>query len=184
MPTVWPGGRRGRLTRRAMAEIEAVVSGGQTGVDRGAIRAARELGLEVRGWCPPGRASEDGPIPPEVPLQETPEERSPEAPDVPRSLRTEWNVRDADATLVLAPAANANELDPGTAWAMRSAERYDRPLLVVDPWRRSATSAVIRWLATRPVRSLNVAGPSEGTCPGVEERTRVLLLAVLGPPAD
>lgn len=167
-----------------MAKLEALVSGGQTGVDRGAIRAAWELGLEVRGWCPPGRASEDGPIPPEAPLRETPEDRSPEAPDVPRSLRTEWNVRDADATLVLSAAASATELDPGTAWALRCAERYGRPFLVVDPWSRSAAATVDRWLAPLEVRTLNVAGPSESTCPGIEERVFVLLVGVLSTSGD
>jgi hypothetical protein len=159
----------------------ALVSGGQTGVDRGAIRAARELGLEVRGWCPPGRESEDGPIPEDVPLRETPEERSPDAPDVPRSLRTEWNVRDADATLVLSPAAGSEaHYDPGTAWATRCAGRYGKPLLAVDPWSAEAEAVITRWLADHEPRALNVAGPSEGTCPGLEEKTYRLVAEVLG----
>lgn len=36
----------------------AIVSGGQTGVDQAALRAARALGLPRGGWCPPGRAYE------------------------------------------------------------------------------------------------------------------------------
>lgn len=164
--------------------ITTLVSGGQTGVDTGAIRAARELGLEIRGWCPPGRESEAGPIPPEVPLRETPEERSPGAPEVPRSLRTEWNARDADATLVLSPAAGSEECyDRGTAWAIRCAGRYGRPLRVVDPWDPEADVAVTRWLAAREIGALNVAGPSESTCPGIEEQTfRLLSRALLRMP--
>ena len=37
-----------------------IVSGGQTGVDRAALDVALELGLVREGWCPAGRAAEDG----------------------------------------------------------------------------------------------------------------------------
>jgi len=40
-----------------------IMSGGQTGVDRGALEAALELGIECGGWCPAGRLAEDGRIP-------------------------------------------------------------------------------------------------------------------------
>ncbi|MEO1088507.1 MAG: putative molybdenum carrier protein, partial [Acidobacteriota bacterium] len=79
--------------------LATVISGGQTGVDRAALRAARRQGLEIGGWCPPGRVSEDGMIPVSLSLRETPRDRSQWAPDVPRSLRTEWNVRDAGVVL-------------------------------------------------------------------------------------
>src|ERR1044072_8521121 len=99
-----------------------VISGGQTGVDQAALRAAEACGLEIGGWCPPGPESEDGAIPKRYPLRETPVERSRDAPDVPRSLRTEWNVRDSDAVLVL-KAPSAQPLDPGSAWAEGGARR-------------------------------------------------------------
>ena len=70
--------------------LRKVVSGGQTGVDRAALDRALEAGLEIGGWCPPGRAAEDGPIPADLPLCETPRDRSEKAPAVARSLRTEW----------------------------------------------------------------------------------------------
>src|SRR6266404_7590609 len=84
-----------------MRRLKKIISGGQTGVDQGALRAAKECRLEIGGWCPPGRVRETGTIPPEFPLKETARERSADAPDVPRSQRTEWNVRDSDATLVI-----------------------------------------------------------------------------------
>src|SRR3954464_12747181 len=104
----------------SMRTLIKVISGGQTGVDQAALRAASECGLEIGGWCPPGRVCETGVIPGEFPLRETERERSPDAQDVPRSQRTEWNVRDSDGTLLI-QSANVPG-DEGTEWAqMRGA---------------------------------------------------------------
>jgi hypothetical protein len=48
-------------------ELTTVISGGQTGVDQAALRAALQSGLTCAGWCPPGRACESGTIPLEFP---------------------------------------------------------------------------------------------------------------------
>lgn len=165
--------------------LRKVISGGQTGVDQAALRAARAAGLAIGGWCPPGRQSEDGPLPERLPLVETPSERSPLAPHVPRSQRTEWNVRDADATLVLRPAHSAADDDPGTAWAIACAERLGRPLLAVDPWSATAADEIVAWLAgLGGVETLGVGGSAESTAPGIGERTEALLGEVLRRPAS
>ena len=43
--------------------LTKIVSGGQTGVDRGALDAALAAKFPCGGWCPADRAAEDGPIP-------------------------------------------------------------------------------------------------------------------------
>ena len=43
--------------------ISKIVSGGQTGVDCGALEAAVALGLEIGGWAPHGWIAEDGTVP-------------------------------------------------------------------------------------------------------------------------
>jgi hypothetical protein len=163
-----------------MRSLRKVISGGQTGVDQAALAAAEEAGLAVGGWCPPGRVCEDGAIPARFPLVETPRERSPAAPEVPRSQRTEWNVRDADATLILRPPGTAAG-DPGSAWAARCAARFGRPLLVVDPWDTAAAEELRAWLDELAIDTLGVGGPSERTVPGIGARAHDLLLRVFGP---
>lgn len=43
--------------------IDNVISGGQTGVDQAALRAARASGIVTGGFAPKGWATEDGPAP-------------------------------------------------------------------------------------------------------------------------
>jgi hypothetical protein len=165
-----------------MSALAQVISGGQTGVDQAALRAALACGIARGGWCPPGRDSEAGPIPEDLPLIETPLDRSPDAPDVPRSLRTEWNVRDSDATLVLRPAS-VTRRDPGTEWAIRCAARLGRPVLVSDPEDADAPANILRWIDALPIRTLHVAGPAESACPGIgalAERTLERAFALAG----
>ncbi len=40
-----------------------IVSGGQTGVDQGALEAALDLGLVWGGWVPKGWRAENGTVP-------------------------------------------------------------------------------------------------------------------------
>lgn len=171
-----------------MSVVSKIISGGQTGVDQAALRLAGAVGLKHGGWCPPGRKCEDGTIPAQFRLQETPKERSPDAPKIARSLRTEWNVRDADATLVLKPRT-AVKSDSGTEWTGRCAIRYAKPLYVCDPDDPDAKEKIVRWLRALPLPAangsqageglnLNVGGPSERTAPGIGERAYDLLLDV------
>lgn len=153
--------------------LKRIISGGQTGVDQAALRVALELGLDIGGWCPPDRYCEDGAIPDRFPLMPTPEERSPNAPHVPRSLRTEWNARDSDATLVLLPDAIQN--DAGTKWTIKCAKRYGKPLLIADPFSDRAAIAIHQWLSSLDITTLNVAGPSEKTCAGIGLATERVL---------
>lgn len=46
-----------------MMLIAKIISGGQTGVDRGALEAVLELGFPYGGLIPKGRVSEDGQVP-------------------------------------------------------------------------------------------------------------------------
>ncbi len=149
--------------------VTTISSGGQSGVDRAALDVALQLNLACRGWCPRGRLSEQGQIPNRYPLKET--------PSADPTQRTKWNVRDADATLILA----AGVLAGGTPLARDCAVRQEKPHLVVDPTGASIAVAteISEWLDAREIRILNVAGPRESASPGIYDAAAKLLRAVL-----
>jgi len=152
-----------------------VVSGGQTGVDRAALEVAIELGIPYGGWCPAGGWAEDRDRPPGL-LEHFPKLR--ETPSSDPTQRTEWNVRDSDATLVLKPRGVES---PGTLLSEEFARGLHRPLLRLDPGDRGAAEAAARFIAENcPGGRLNVAGPRESGAPGVYGAARLLLEALLG----
>lgn len=75
-----------------MFSVMKIISGGQTGADRAALDFALTLGIPHGGWCPRGRLAEDGPVPERYILSETPTRAY--------AVRTEWNVRDSDGTVI------------------------------------------------------------------------------------
>jgi len=154
-----------------MAHLK-IVSGGQTGVDRAALDAALGVGLETGGWCPAGRRAEDGRIPPRYPLDETPGREY--------AQRTEWNVRDSDATLILARGG----LSGGTRLTAELAVQYGRPLLVVDLQSPPERDLVLDWLIKNTVRILNLAGPRESGAAGIQAQAGSWLEALFSRPGE
>jgi hypothetical protein len=152
------------------ARVVKVVSGGQTGVDRAALEAARTLGLPVGGWCPAGGWAEDLTEPPGVRML-FPELR--ETPSADPAQRTEWNVRDSDVTLVL---TRAGVRSPGTGATIDIAARLERPHLVVDVGEPALVEGWLRQLGRGLV--LNVAGPRESQAPGIGRDVRAMLASL------
>ena len=153
-----------------------IVSGGQSGVDRAALDFAIARGIPYRGWCPKGGWAEDCPDPPGVRarypgLSETPERDS--------RQRTEWNVRDADATLVL---TRSNASSPGTSVGIAAAKIYAKPHLLIDIDAADAAGRIRAWLAANPgIQTLSIGGPRESEAPGIY-RAALSLLETLSEP--
>lgn len=147
--------------------LHKIVSGGQTGVDRAALDVALALGIPCGGWCPKGRRAEDGIIAVRYPLTET------EGSNY--SLRTEWNVRDSDATLIL----NEGALEGGTKITAAFAEKYQRPCYIISMQDDSDSDKIKKWIRQNRVQVLNVAGPRESGRPGIYKKATALLSALL-----
>jgi len=156
--------------------LEKIISGGQTGVDQAALDAAMQLSIDCGGWCPPGRLSENGIIPDYYPLLETPHDKSDSAPGIPRSLRTEWNVRDSDATLILIPSDLIS--DSGSEWTYQCAANYNKPCIVLNPFDNEVIPLMIKWFEENNIGVLNIAGPSESKYPGIGSATYNILISV------
>ncbi|TWU10780.1 putative molybdenum carrier protein [Allorhodopirellula heiligendammensis] len=145
-----------------------IVSGGQTGVDRGALDAALALGIEHGGWCPAGRLAEDGQVPTRYQLVELSSRYYPH--------RTEKNVRDSDATLIL----YRGRMTGGTKLTQRLCRQIGKPDLSVSMGNASrARNKIIDWLNEVRPEILNVAGPRESNAEGIQDATCTLLVAAL-----
>ncbi|MEQ9691994.1 MAG: putative molybdenum carrier protein [Bauldia litoralis] len=149
-----------------------VVSGGQTGVDRAALKAAVALALSHGGWVPRDGWAEDRPQPPGI-CADFPELRP--TPSAGPVERTEWNVRDSDRTLILVGPGGL-VASPGTAATLRFARRLGRPALVVPVDAADPATRIAAWLpgATSGLGRA-VAGPRESEAPGIQAAAEALL---------
>lgn len=138
-----------------------IISGAQTGVDRAAIDTAISLGLDYGGSVPQGRKAEDGPIDKKY-------DKLTELDTPNYKARTEKNVIDADATIILTIGRPTG----GTAFTVACAKKHHKPYLIVDLKDRSDRQIIeyIRqWLSSNRFNTLNIAGPRESKSPGIYE---------------
>jgi putative molybdenum carrier protein len=150
--------------------LRRLISGGQTGADRAALDAAIALGIPHGGWAPRGRWAEDGPLARRYHLQETKSALV--------AVRTEWNVRDADATVIF----SHGKLTGGSALTRRLARKHRKPVLHVNLAKQSAARALERlhaWLGEVQPRVLNIAGPRASKDPRLYGRVYELLTRLL-----
>jgi hypothetical protein len=163
--------------------ITRIVSGGQTGADRGGLDAAIYAGVPHGGWCPKGRKAEDGGIPAKYMLKEM------KSADYVK--RTEANVIDSDATLLI----TFGRLSGGSLRTLEFCRKHGRPYhhvnLAVTPVDRAVLD-VCNWLngdpdlneyedydAEPPAQCvLNVAGSRESKADGIQHETARLVVDV------
>ena len=125
-----------------------LLSGGQSGVDRAVLDVALAHGIDYGGWCPQGGWAEDFPERPGV-LTKYP--RLQETPLADPAQRTEWNVRDADACLIIVDAGGL-EASRGTALARDLAHNYRKPVFVADLAAPDILSDTALWLRVQLAR--------------------------------
>ena len=151
-----------------------VISGGQTGVDVAALRAAKATNFVTGGMMPRGWRTLAGPRPEYATLYGMREASSPAYP--PRTLA---NVIDAHATMRIARLWTAAG-ESCTLNAIRTAGRpppFDVTMLD-DPCGMS-TQDVVCWICSLGEGiTLNVAGNTEQTAPGIEVAAEAFLRRV------
>jgi hypothetical protein len=157
-----------------------LLCGGQSGVDRAALDVAIARGIDYGGWCPKGGWAEDFPAPPGVlakyPLLQ-------ETPRADPAQRTEWNVRDADACLIVADDGGV-EVSAGTELAQTLAHRYRKPLLLVTLSGADSPRQASLWLRVQQAKhgsqlKLAIGGPRESEAPGIYARAKSFIEALL-----
>jgi len=130
--------------------ITKIISGGQTGADRGALDAAIRLEMDHGGWIPKGRLTEDGPLADTYRLIEMSTGAYPD--------RTEKNIIVSDGTLII----SYGSLTGGLKLTWKLAEKHKKWCLHVNltdmPIFLAATH-VCNWVFKNTINVLNVTGP-------------------------
>lgn len=155
-------------------KLTAIVSGAQTGADRGALQAAIDLDLGWGGWAPAGWRAEDG----EIPLIYREHMKCTTSADY--GMRTRLNVQDSDGTLII---SFAEKLTGGSEFTQKTCVRMDKShihLVLPDRGRtripEEVRAAVLEWIDKAQINVLNVAGPRESKEAGLQEAVRDTLV--------
>lgn len=148
--------------------VEKIISGGQTGADRGGLDAAIVLGIPIGGYVPRGRKAEDGRVPDRYTgLVEM------ETDDYQK--RTRYNVAASRATVVF----HYGTLDGGSLLTSKYCLDLHVPSVIVSPKSAASVRALRLFLKSVRPAVLNVAGNRESKSPGIQVRVRDVLVGVL-----
>ena len=163
--------------------ITKLISGGQTGADRGGLDAALYCKVPHGGWCPKGRLSEDGTIPDKYDLQEM------TTKDYLR--RTEANVVDSDATVIFTYGLPSGGSLRTVEFARKHGKPYEEVNLLAVV-RSRAVKNIVLWLSGKGENDyedyeaiapeaciLNVAGSRESKAPDIELLVMQIMVDVL-----
>lgn len=150
--------------------VMKIISGAQTGVDRAALDAALECGIQAGGWCPQGRLAEDGTIPENYPVRELTNAGYKE--------RTLKNVIDSDGTMIV----YFDSLSGGTEQTLSDCLAHKKPYLLIDGVEviiQQAANKILSFVEKNRITVLNVAGPRASGEARAYDYTKQVLLQVL-----
>jgi len=148
--------------------IRKVISGGQTGADIAALRAARAAGIATGGWCPKGWRTEKGRQPELLKGFGLREHGS-----AGYAARTRANVEEAGCTIII-----GDELDRGSKLTAEHCLNMTKPMLRVAQSRldsKHELAKALTWLRSQPHALVNVAGNRESSSPGIEGEAEFFL---------
>ena len=150
--------------------IEKIISGGQTGADRGAIDAAIKYCFLYGGWIPKGQLTENGTLPDEYKLKEMPTKNYP--------ARTEKNVLASDGTAII----THGKLTGGSALTKKLAKKHKRPYLHINLNETPtflASSKINALINENNIEVLNAAGSRASKDPQIYEDTKYIIQGVI-----
>lgn len=152
----------------------AIRSGGQSGVDQGALKSAKELNYTITGWVPKDGWAENMEEKSNGILSIYPELKETDSSEV--NVRTELNARDSDASLIL--FTNSTKESKGTNYTVEMAKKYNKPYFIYND--ENDKKALFEWIENLDENIiLNVGGPRESECPGAYEKTYHLMKEIL-----
>lgn len=149
MLIIYSGGEKLMLRR--------ILSGGQTGVDENSLRAAKFCGFETGGWLPKNCWTLNGSRPDllvEYNMKES---------NLGYAGRTEKNVKDSDGTIRIAEDFSSS----GEKCTLAAIKWFNKPHLDIDIKNPKEKEEVLSWIKENNIKTLNIAGNSEKTSPGI-----------------
>lgn len=150
--------------------IKRIISGGQTGADQAALDTAIKWNIPHGGWIPKGRLTEAGRLSDKYNMQEMPTNSYP--------ARTEKNVIDSDATLII----SHGPLTDGSKHTKEMALKHEKPFLHINLNEIDSSRAagqVHDWITKLKVEILNVAGPRASNDPSIYQAVMHVLTIVI-----
>lgn len=152
--------------------IRKIISGGQTGADQGALRAAKALGIPTSGMMARGYRTQDGPRPDlaaEYRLLQHPSSKW-------RPPSSRMNVMLSDATIRF--ARDFETLDERCN--LEFIQKYRKPYLDISIDNPPSLEDVREWLVLHQVEVLYISGNTERQAPGIGGFVEVYLTKLLG----
>lgn len=160
-----------RCSSSFLMKIKRIISGGQTGADRGGLEGARDAGVETGGCAPLGYRTDTGD---DFSLRDfgLTESTSRDYPP-----RTKSNVMSSDGTVIFGRAS------PGSVLTERLCGEKSKPYIWFDAQNMAdqarCASDLREWCETKSIAVLNVAGNRERNFRGITEKVRAIVSACL-----
>lgn len=148
--------------------LHGLVSGGQTGADRGGLDAAIEMDVYYCGWVPKNRLAEDGQVPAHYVLTESRGEGY--------ALRTEINVAFASGVVIF----TCGPLTGGSKLTYDFCVKQGKPCMWIDLTNLGDyATPITQFVIDNDIRFLMVAGNRESKAPGIYQAVKTIMMQVL-----
>ncbi len=156
--------------------INKIISGGQTGADKGALIAALECGIPTGGMAPKGFKTEIG-----TDLTLLTKYKLIESDSSDYTVRTLKNVKTSDCTIIF-----CDKYSKGSVLTEKLCVENNKPFLKINTLNYSiedlnSIKLFIKKLFDEKNRKifLNIAGNRESKSPGIEKRTITIITTIL-----